>query len=359
VRRLANRTEWPTELADCRLLPEVKALREALRDDAEPVLVLLGHPKPQVRVAALAALEFRPSWRKDQAEAVLRAAKFATEPMVRVTAMTALANVDQPTLTAAVAVYLRDVSPEVRLAAAEALIWDAERRWADVRRYIHAALADIRCAGDGPLTCPGGLPNAVLADLKAWASESGPIGLRSTKTLVAHYRREIDQNPSPELVDEMVANVRHQRNPSALRVELAHLLAKADGADEGLWRELLGPNQPSSLRLLAAGTLLRQGSDQAAVAALRDVASIPNREITMAVAAIVQRCLHFDMGLPLDGPAPDPRSKQAAEVARRVLEWVAGRGERVHDEATTRRERTASLARQILRPTDELPRRRI
>src|SRR5262249_55666300 len=51
ARRLAGRGEWPADLADCRFLPEVKALREALRVDAAPALELLSNPRPQVRVA--------------------------------------------------------------------------------------------------------------------------------------------------------------------------------------------------------------------------------------------------------------------------------------------------------------------
>ena len=50
--RLANRKEWPPDLASCRTLPEVKALRVALNIDASPALALLNHKRPEVRVAA-------------------------------------------------------------------------------------------------------------------------------------------------------------------------------------------------------------------------------------------------------------------------------------------------------------------
>jgi hypothetical protein len=358
VRRLANKTDWPEDLADCKLLPEVKALREALRDNAEPVLVLLGHPDAHVRVAALAALEFRPSWAKGQAEAVLRAAKFATEPPVRVAAMMALANVEEQALMAAIAVYLRDATVEVRRAAVEALLWDAELRWAKVRLYIHATLADVRCMNDGPLPCSGGFPATAVADLTAWSSESGPSGLRSAKTLVIHFRREFEQNLGPELIAEVTARIRSTRTPANLRVELAHLLGGAEFADEKLWRELLDPTQPSALRLLAAGSLLRSGPDDAALEALREVAHIPNREITLRVALIIQKSLRIDMGLPLDGPMPHPQSKQAAEIAQRVLDWVAGRVKPLADRTAARRDRMAAWARHIPRPSGEPPRRR-
>src|SRR5436190_22441911 len=52
--RLRARREWPADLAACRVLPEVKALRAALGSDASPALALLSDPRPEVRVAALA-----------------------------------------------------------------------------------------------------------------------------------------------------------------------------------------------------------------------------------------------------------------------------------------------------------------
>ena len=57
AQRLANRQDWPTDLAQCRSLPEVKAFRAALSYDAAPALALLHHPRVQVRVVALSALE--------------------------------------------------------------------------------------------------------------------------------------------------------------------------------------------------------------------------------------------------------------------------------------------------------------
>ncbi len=105
--RLLERTDWPAELIACKSLPEVRALRAALHDDAEPALDLLLHPKPQVRIAALASLEFRPNWLPGQAEVVLRAAKFATEPLVRATAIMALANADNPNILMSVTSFSR------------------------------------------------------------------------------------------------------------------------------------------------------------------------------------------------------------------------------------------------------------
>src|SRR5262245_34309821 len=59
---LAQRRDWPADPVAVRTLPEVKALRAALTVDVAPALALLDHPRLEVRVAALAALEFRKDW---------------------------------------------------------------------------------------------------------------------------------------------------------------------------------------------------------------------------------------------------------------------------------------------------------
>ena len=81
---------------------------------------------------------------------------------------------------------------------------------------------------------------------------------------------------------------------------------------------------PAPLRLLAAETLLSAEDDQnpEAVAALHDLARLPNREIALATADVVQRRLGLDLGLALGEPLPPVQSRQAAEVARRVMLWA-------------------------------------
>ena len=140
--RLASRKEWPGDLAACRALPEVKAFRAALSIDAAPALALLPHPRLEVRVAALAGLEFRRDWRPGQAELVLQTAQRAEQPAVRAAAVMALAYVDDRSLVEAVAQFLHDPSVEVRRAATEALFWDTEHRWNWVRFAVRRALAD-------------------------------------------------------------------------------------------------------------------------------------------------------------------------------------------------------------------------
>ena len=133
---VASRRDWPADLAACRTLPEVKALRESLSVGAAPALALLSHKRVEVRLAALAALEFRQNWKPGQPEMVLQTALRAEEPLVRAAAITALGNVNDRPVVEALAEFLRDPSWEVRRAATEALLWDTEHRWPWLRHAV-------------------------------------------------------------------------------------------------------------------------------------------------------------------------------------------------------------------------------
>ena len=76
------------------------------------------------------------------------------------------------------------------------------------------------------------------------------------------------------------------------------------------------------MRLQAAESLLAAGPHPRAVATLYDVARLPNREIALATAEVVQRCLNVDVGLPHGQPSPQVQSRQAAEVTRRLMLWA-------------------------------------
>ena len=142
AQRLAQRKDWPSEPALCRSLPEVKALRGALTIDAAPALALLSHPRVEVRVAALAALEFRKHWQPGQAELILQAAQQSEHPAVRAAAVAALGNIDDRSLVETLAQFLHDASGEVRKATLESLLWDTERRWGWIRFSVRRILAD-------------------------------------------------------------------------------------------------------------------------------------------------------------------------------------------------------------------------
>jgi hypothetical protein len=323
ARRLAQRAEWPAELADCRTLPEVKALRDVLHQDARPALALLNHPRPQVRVAALAALEFHRDWKPGEAEKVLRVAQLTDDPVPRAVAVTALGNLTDRVLVELLAEFLRDPSREVRRAATEALLWDTGRRWSWLRPGVRAALADPFLHTDGPLWHDGAvLSREAVRDLTAWTAERGQLASRAAQMLGVHYARSLGEEPDPVLVAELRRQLADPQTPSVLRLELARLLLNRGVVDRSLLERLLDPANPVPLRLQAADALLAEEAHPEAVASLRDIARVSNREIALATAQVLQRRLGLDMGLALSEPVPSVLSRRAAEIMRHVMNWA-------------------------------------
>jgi hypothetical protein len=325
VQRLADRHDWPGDLSICRSLPEVKALREAIHEDAAPALSLLQHPKPQVRVAALAALEFRTEWKPGQPEQVLAHARGSTDVAMRAAAISALGNINDRAMVESLAEFLRDPAWEVRRATADALLWDCERRWSWIRSMIHTALADSTLQGDSPLTLDGQrLTPEAIKDLTAWTAERGLVAGRAAATLATHYTRTlVEHGGDPTTANELKQQILDAHNPAVLRVELAKVLQTHGGGDTEFLGHLLAPTNPVPLRLLAADGLLaaRIQTDEA-VAALRDIARVPNREIALSTAQLLQRRLGIDLGLVLSEPLPPVMSRRAAEVTRAVMLWA-------------------------------------
>ncbi len=208
AQQLGSRKDWPDDLAACRQLPEVKALREALHIDAQPALNLLSNPRSQVRVAALGALEFREDWRKGQPDIVLNVAQRTSEPEMRAAAISALANIDERNMVEALAEFLHDASPLVRQATTEALLWDVESRWSWIRNAVRLALSSPHGQNDGALRLEGvQFPADAVADLTAWASEKGLLGMRAAQTVAAHYALALAAKPNPTLLKEMSRQV--------------------------------------------------------------------------------------------------------------------------------------------------------
>jgi HEAT repeat protein len=326
--RLASRKEWPADLAACRTLPEVKAFREALHWDATPALALLRHKRPEVRVAALAALEFRKNWRLGQAEYVLWVAQNSQEPAVRAAAVSALANLDERALVETLANFLRDPSWEVRRAATEAILWETEQRWPWIRHAVRRTLADPVLQNDGPLRHDGTLLTAeAVTDLASWATEKGVVASRAALTLGAHYSRALSERTGGSLLASLKQQLADPHAPPVLRMELARILLEHRELNRPLLEQLLDSANPAPLRLTAVEALLQESRDTsgppAALAALRDLARLPNREIAMATADLVQRKFGVDVGLPPGQPLPPLHSRQAAEVTRKVMMWAA------------------------------------
>jgi hypothetical protein len=311
-------------LADCRALPEVDALRVTVQDEVRPVLALLTDPRPEVRCAALGALEYRPRWCPGEAELVLKTANESPEPAVRAAAVYALTAVDTADLIAGLANLLRDPAPEVRAAAAEALLWDAAARWPFARDGVREALADPRLARDGPLFATGRFPAAALADLMLWAEQHGPLSPRAIITLIEQYHRELTDGKRPELASQLAATMLTPGTAPALRVELAALLRDHNLLSPDLLDKLTNMDQPGPIRLFAAEQMLRiNPHDPDGVDVLRGLARQPNRETALLVAAVLQNVLGLELGLPAE-EFPPANSKLAADVARRVLLWANG-----------------------------------
>jgi HEAT repeats len=322
IRQFLARRDWPESFAEYREDPMVRALRHGLEDDAAPVLPLLAHEDVRIQVAALTALEAFPTWHVGQVEVILQRAQFTDQPAVRAAAVLALADVRKDRHLQALLNFLRDPYEEVRLAAATAVLWDAGRRWPVVRTQIRWALAAQHAERDGPLPCSGSLPPDAVNDLVTWSAEAGAIGKRATQTLIRHCKKLIVEDGSSAAVSRVAALVENSKVPPALRVELAHRLQKADVFPPGVAGRLLGPAQPTMLRLLAAGAVLSHRQDPRAVEVLREAGRQPNREIALAAAQVIQKYLSVDMGLPVGGEKPAPNSREAVEVARNVHRWA-------------------------------------
>lgn len=326
--RLANRKDWPADLASCRGLPEVKALRGALGVDASPALALLSNPRPEVQVAALAALEFRKDWRPGQAELVLQVAQRAEFPAIRAAAVMALGNIEDRSLIEIVALFLHDNSWEVRRATIEALLWDAEHRWSWIRLALRRILADPLFLTDGPLIHDGQLlsPEAV-SDLTAWCAEKGALSSRAALTLGMHYNRALSEAPDDTLADDLRKQMADPHCPAGFRLELGRVLQFHQELNRPLLEALLDPSTPAPLRLIASETILTQQAEGPcrvnAIATLRDLARLPNREIALNTADVVQRRLGIDLGLGLGQPLPPVHSRQAAEITRRATAWAS------------------------------------
>ncbi|MBM4068289.1 MAG: HEAT repeat domain-containing protein [Planctomycetes bacterium] len=325
--RLACRKDWPTDLATCRTLPEVKALRGALALDATPALALLTHQRPEVRVAALSALEFRKEWRSGQVELVLQAAQRAEQPAIRVAAVLALGNVEDRNHIETVALFLHDTSWEVRRAAIEALLWDNERRWNWIRFAVRRILADPLFLTDGPLNHDGQMLCAdAVKDLIGWCAEKGALSTRAALTLGVHYNRALSEQTDESLVLDLRKQLTNPQTPACLRLELGRVLQFHQELDRQALENLLEPSNPAPLRLIAAEAIFLERLDGPckanAMATLRDLARLPNREIALTTADIIQRRLGVDLGLGLGQPLPPIHSRQAAEITRRAMAWA-------------------------------------
>ncbi|MFO0935886.1 MAG: hypothetical protein U0798_05125 [Gemmataceae bacterium] len=324
-RRLLNRPNWPITLIECRLIPEVQELRHAVRRDMSPVVRLMADPRPEVRAAGFSALEGRKHWTAKEARLVLGAARQTVEPEVRAIAAYSLGGVCQVEVVQEVAGFLRDPAAEVRSAAAAGLLQDGGSRWPQIRDFVKAAFGDPRYVSDGGLPgVTGLLPVLATVDLVAWSTEGGLIAERSCRTLLEHHHYHLKSANRVTYAAELGRQLFDQKLSTDLRVGLSRLLKKHDFLDRTILDRMTNSEQPGPIRLMAAEILIADDVNNSdGLDVLRGLGRQQNREISLAIARILQTYLGMDMGLPSARVAP--HSKQAGEIVRRVMMWASGK----------------------------------
>ncbi len=323
--RLQAREAWPSELADVRHLPEVHALRDAAEIEPGPVFDLFRDSRPQVRAAAFASFIGRPAWRAREAVAVLQEARKTPESNVRALAVASLGGIDEPAIIAGLSDFFHDSYADVRAAAVWAALSDGGERWNLVRDAIRTMLADPKGKDAALPGAAGSLPVVAICDLTSWSIEGDPLGTKSVRTLIDHYSHVLQTTGDYDLITDLTNQVLDSATATSLRVELAGLLRNLGLLTPELLDRMSNADQPGPVRLLAAEAMLivdpwhPDGLD-----VLRGLGRQPNREVAMAIANILQYRLGFDLGL--TGETLPPNSKQAGEVAKKVMAWAVGRG---------------------------------
>ncbi len=329
VHEISEKTDWPENLEVTRTLPIVQQFRDAIFFEASPALSLVDHPIPQVRLVALTALEFRKNWKVGQPDMVLAIVQGNDLPLIRAAAIKAIGNLEKRELMESLARYLHDPAPEVRRAAVEGLFWDMETRWSWLRFYVRQALADAALAKDGPFfPDPISLTPEAQNDLLGWCAEKGVLAARSAQTLVSQFRKVLAESPTPKFVDNLRQQLLEPKTAAVFRIELARALQESRNLTEANLERLLMASNPAPLRMIACETVFLDFANHRmlhhnAMLTLRELGRVPNRELALATATILQRRLGLDMGLGTE--LPPLQSKQAADINRRVLQWASQR----------------------------------
>src|ERR1019366_4380511 len=148
----------------------------------------------------------------------------------------------------------------------------------------------------------------VVKDLTAWCAEKGLISARAAETLAAHYNRLMCEQADRTLVALLRQQLADPQTPAILRLELGRIMQVHQELDHELLEQLLDPGTPATLRLIACEAILSHEKDvllkTAAVSGLKDLARLPNREIALGTADVVQRRLGVDLGIGLGQPLP-------------------------------------------------------
>jgi hypothetical protein len=214
----------------------------------------------------------------------------------------------------------------------EALMWDSEHHWGWIRFAIRRTMSDPLFKDDGPLLPEGQvlLPD-VVKDLTAWCAEKGLISARAAETLAAHYNRLMCEQADPTLIAILRQHLADPQTPAVLRLELGRILQVHQELDNDLLERMLDAGTPATLRLIACETILSLEVESPlrslAANGLKDLACLPNREIALGTADVVQRRLGVDLGIGLGQALPPINSRQATDIIRRLSAWANQGGE--------------------------------
>jgi hypothetical protein len=128
------------------------------------------------------------------------------------------------------------------------------------------------------------------------------------------------------LVQNLRERLGARATPAVLRIELGRVLQHHQELDLPILEKLLDSSNPAPLRMISIEAVLADQTEgpvfDAAVASLRDLARLPNREIALTTATVIQRRLGVDLGLALGQALPPIHSRQAADITRRVMLWA-------------------------------------
>ena len=250
------------------------------------------------------------------------------EPEIRAAAAYALANLDDQVIIEGLAEFLYDPSHGTRLAATEALLWNTDHRWPWIRAAVRRCLSDPACQQDGALRLEGRrLAPAAVSDLTGWSSEKGCLAVRAALTLGVHYGQVLAAGRDPELNAQLLKQLTDPHAPAVLRLVFAPPSVSPSRTERRIAAKTTGA-VGSGARAADGGGSVDGGREFArGCHSVVRLARLPNREIALAVAEVVQRRLGVDMGLTRGQATPPVQSRMAAEVTRRVLAW-AGQHER-------------------------------
>ena len=300
AQRLARRKEWPTDLAACRTLPEVKAFRAAMGFDAAPGPGPAAHPTDRGahRRPGRPGVSQGLASRTGRDWSCKRPNRPST-PALRAAAISALGYLEDRGLVEMLAQFLPDPSPEVRKATAEALLWDSEHRWHWIRFAVRRLLSDPLYRQRRPADAgrPGADPGsgARFDRLVCGKRRAVRPGRRDAGLALCHDPQRTSGPSRPCRTCKSCWPIRRPR-PCCVW-NWANCCSNSRNSNLPLLRKLLDPSNPAPLRLIACETILGSGDGGS-------------------------RSQRRDHGLARTGPPAEPRDRPEHRRRRSSAGWA-------------------------------------